>query len=78
MLYFLIEGTVAGEYTLILEIADYINNTWEVSINLEIFNWASMDWIKCKGEYQENCTQWTENYELEKGTGRWLRKFDYL
>ena len=78
MLYFLIEGTVTGEYTLMLDITDYINNTWEASINIEIYNWASKDWAKCKGEYQEDCTQWAQDYELEAGTGRWLRKFDYL
>ena len=77
MIYVLVEGTVTGGFKLILEITDYINNIWETSIDIEVYKWASKDWIKCKGYYQEDCTQWAQNYELEAGTGRWLRKFDY-
>ena len=54
-----------------------MNNTWETSIDLIVYNWASKDWIKCKSKYQEDWTQWIQNYEIETGTGRWLKTFDY-
>ena len=33
--------------------------------------------FNCKGKYQEDWTEWIQKYELEAGTGRWLKIFDY-
>ena len=77
MLYILVQGTVVGDFSLLLEITDYVNNTWETSIQLTVFNWASKDWVKCKGFYQDDWTQWTTNYYLKDDSGQCLIVFDY-
>ena len=73
----MIEGTVVGEFYLALQVTDYINNTSEASLEITVYNWASIDWVKWSGIYEKDCTMWVQDFQLEENTGKCYNRFIY-
>ena len=46
-------------------------------IKFNVYSCSSVNWIKCDGPYQFQCTEWESMYELEDNE-TWLRTIEYF
>ena len=76
-LYLLIEGTVVGEFSLMLQVTDYVNNTWETPIEVTVYDWASKDCLKWSGAYEKDWTMCKEDFKLDIESGKCINTFIY-
>ena len=60
-----------------ISLTDEINQAIESPISITVFDWASKDWEKWTGIYENNWTIWTQNYFLDNTTGKWYRSYSY-
>ena len=73
-----IEGTVVGNFDLIVSATDVIGQTSEESISVSVYKCASRDWIKWLGSYETDWTFWTQDFVLDKSTGKCFHSYAYL
>ena len=73
-----IEGTVVGDFDLILTVTDVIGQTSEELISVSVCRCASRDWIKWVGSYETDWIFWAQDFILDKSTGKCYHSYAYL
>ena len=77
-LFIYIEGTVVGNFDLILSATDVIGQTSEALISVSVYRCASRDWMKWVGSYEIDWTFWDQDFILDKSTGKCYHSYAYL
>ena len=77
-LFIYIEGTVVGNFDLILSATDVIGQTSEALISVSVYRCASRDWMKWVGSYEIDWTFWDQDFILDKSTGKCYHSYSYL
>ena len=57
--------------------ADSDNQSAEIIVQVNAFNWASKDWVEWTSQYQADWVKWKDNYKLGSD-GAWYRSITYF
>ena len=75
--YIYVEGITTGFFNAMVSLSDVVDQIVEEPLSISVFNCASKDCIKWKGNYEINCTLWAQDYSLDMKTGKWYHNYEY-